>query len=77
MLFERLAHRMLQRGGAFECRGLDGGKEIQMALGISPRTFIFNTIESATQAADGDYAMPRAQNLAAIDALVQASRTLS
>ena len=77
MLFERLAHRMLQKGGTFQCRGLDGGKDIQMALGISPRTFMFNKIECATQAADGDYAMPRAQNLAAIDALVQAGRTLS
>ena len=48
-----------------------------MTLGIDQNTCMFNKIEEADQAADGDYAMPRAQNLAAIDALVQVGCTSS
>lgn len=73
VLFERLAHRTLQKGGTFRCRSLDtGGEAFDLVLDINANKFVFNKTDEAKQAADGVYAMPRAQNLAAIDAVVQA-----
>ena len=75
VLFERLAHRKLLKGGNFQCRNLiDKGGAFEVILSPSS-SVMFNKIDEVSHQSDGVYAMPRATNFAAVDALVQVGCT--
>jgi hypothetical protein len=75
VFYERLAHCVLQKGGKFECRDLSTGEGCEVELDSNLGWKSFSQIEEVQTFKYGIYAKPRAPNLAAVDALVQASCT--
>lgn len=75
VLYERLAHRRLQRGGRFTCRDLDSGEEFVEVLQQDMRVSIFTDIEDVSKAPVNVYCKPFSSTSwsESVDAIIKVS----
>jgi hypothetical protein len=71
VLFERLAHLALQRGGTFMCRDLETGEAEEVTLSSNPQVLAFSQLAEVSTLPDGGYAKPLSRTFASVDALIK------